>query len=38
MENTREGQRMTKLTWAEAVKRYLKDWSVPRKLAVDRTA
>jgi hypothetical protein len=38
MENTRRGRGRPKLTWAEAVKRDLRDWNIPRDLALDRTA
>ena len=38
MEETRRGRGRPKLTWAEAVKRDLRDWNVPKDLAVDRTA
>jgi hypothetical protein len=38
MENTRRGRGRPKLTWAEAVKRDLKDWNVPSDLALVRTA
>jgi hypothetical protein len=31
------GRGRPKLTWAEAVERDLKDWNVPRELALDRT-
>ena len=38
MENTRRGRGRPKLTWTEAVKRDLRDWNVPKDLALDRTA
>jgi hypothetical protein len=37
LENTR-GRGPPKLTWAEAVKRDLRDWNVPKDLALDMTA
>jgi hypothetical protein len=37
VENTR-GRGRPRLTWAEAVKRDLRDWKVPKDLALDRTA
>jgi hypothetical protein len=38
MENTRRGIGRPKLTLAEAVKRGLRAWNVPKDLALDRTA
>src|SRR5215210_6229545 len=38
MEETRRGRGRPKLTWAEAVKGDLRDWNVPKVLALDRTA
>ena len=38
MEETRRGRGRPKLTWAEAIKRDLRDWNVPKVLALDRTA
>ena len=37
-ENTKQGKWRPKLKWEEAVKRDLRDWDVPRVLALDRTA
>lgn len=38
MEDTRRGRGRPKLMWAEAIKRDLRDWNVPKVLALDRTA
>lgn len=38
MEETRRGRGRPKLTWAEAIKKDLRDWNVPKVLALDRTA
>lgn len=37
-DNIRRGRGQPKLTWEEGVKRDLKDWNVPRDLALDRNA
>jgi hypothetical protein len=34
--NGRRGRGRPNLTWEESVKRYLKDWSITKKLALDR--
>jgi len=35
-ENTKRGRGRPRLTWEEAVKRDLKDWNIPREVALDR--
>jgi hypothetical protein len=37
-ENTRRGKGRPRLTWEEAIKRYLKEWNIPKELALDRSA
>ena len=34
----RRGRGRPKLTWGEAIKRYLKGWDIPRDLCLDRSA
>jgi hypothetical protein len=36
--NVRGGRGRPKLTWGEAIKRYLKGWDIPRDLCLDRSA
>ena len=36
--NIRRDRGRPKVTWGEAVKRYLKDWDIPRALCLDRSA
>jgi hypothetical protein len=36
--NTRRGGIRPRLTCAEAIKKYLKEWSIPKELALDRSA
>ena len=36
--NTRRGRGRPKLTWEEAIKRYLKTWDIPRDLCLNRSA
>ena len=38
MKETRRGRGRPNFTWAEAVKRGLWDWNVPKDLPVDRNA
>jgi hypothetical protein len=37
-ENTRRGRGRPRLTWEEAIKRDLKEWNIPKELALDRSA
>lgn len=37
-QNTRRGRGRPKFTWEEGTKKRLKDWIIPRDLALDRTA
>jgi hypothetical protein len=37
-ENTRKGRGRSRLTWEEAIKRDLKEWNIPKELALDRSA
>ena len=34
----RRGRERSKLTWGEAIKRYLKGWNISRDLCLDRSA
>jgi hypothetical protein len=36
--NTRRGRDRPKLTWDESIKRDLKEWNIPKELALDRSA
>ena len=36
--NVRRGRGRPKLTWEEAIKRYLKAWDIPRDLCLNRSA
>ena len=36
--NVRRGRGRPKLTWGEAIKRYLKAWDIPRDLCLNRSA
>jgi hypothetical protein len=37
-ENIRRGRGRSRLTWEEAIKRYLKELNIPKKLVLDRSA
>jgi hypothetical protein len=37
-ENTRRERGRPRLTWEEAIKRYLKEWNIPKELVLDRSA
>jgi hypothetical protein len=37
-ENTRKGRGRPRLTWEEAIKKDLKEWNIPKELALDRSA
>jgi hypothetical protein len=37
-ENTRRGRGRPRLTWEEVIKRDLKEWNIPKELALDRNA
>jgi hypothetical protein len=36
--NTRRGRDRPKPTWDESIKRDLKEWNIPKELALDRSA
>ena len=35
--NMRRGREKPKLTWGEAIKRYLKSWDIPKDLCLNRS-
>jgi hypothetical protein len=37
-ENTKKGRGRLRLTWKEAIKKYLKEWNISKELALDRSA
>jgi hypothetical protein len=38
VDNVKRGRGRPKLTWDEAVRRDLKEWNIPKELAMDRSA
>jgi hypothetical protein len=37
-ENTKRGRGRSRLTWEKAIKIDLKEWNIPKELALDRSA
>ena len=37
-ENTRKGRGRPRLTWEKAIKRDLKEWNIPKELALERSS